>query len=472
MKKGQSLLEVVIALALFAMGSAALFSLLMGQTTIVHTVERNARALASAEEGLEAVRAIRNSDWFALTDGTHGLSRAGAMWTLTPSPDTGNGITRTITVTSVDDTTKQVTASASWEAGSGRVRAVTLDTRLRDWRTIGQNGLSGDWTRPITLGTVDLGPGIQANGLAARNRIIYMVGSASSSAKPDFFVIDATDGAHPRVLGSVNTGRGLNEVAVGRNHAYAANRGDTNQLQIIDISNQAQPQLIANITPPGVGSDSDGLAMAINGATLYVGLDRNSGREFFIYDITNPASPVWRSSLEIDGDVNDIMIRGNYAYLASDNDESEFIIVDVRNPLAPTRIGAFDVPGGSEEGMGVDAHDDVGRTYLARTVGGNHATHHEFMIMNTSTVSAPALLGSLNLTSDVNAVRTIDTLSFLATSDSNNELKIYRTDNPSNITLWAQLNFPQVAADLDYERNILYAAVRSNDALRIITSSP
>ena len=38
--------------------------------------------------------------------------------------------------------------------------------------------------------------------------------------------------------------------------------------------------------------------------------------------------------------------------------------------------------------------------------------------------------------------------------------------------LHSSFNFPQVATGVDYEDNLVYVSVRSNDALRIITSSP
>ncbi len=70
----------------------------------------------------------------------------------------------------------------------------------------------------------------------------------------------------------------------------------------------------------------------------------------------------------------------------------------------------------------------------------------------------------------MNAVFAADTLAFFATSASNEEFKIVEASDPAALTPYGGLNFPQVAADLKFENNIIYAAVRSNDALRIITA--
>jgi len=110
------------------------------------------------------------------------------------------------------------------------------------------------------------------------------------------------------------------------------------------------------------------------------------------------------------------------------------------------------------------------KLYLGRLIGGNHIEHHEFHIFDISTSTAILDLGSKDIAANVNGVLTRDYLAFLATDDPNKELQIWEISNPANINLWASFNFPQVATDIDYEDNFVYVSVRSNDALRIITS--
>ena len=76
------------------------------------------------------------------------------------------------------------------------------------------------------------------------------------------------------------------------------------------------------------------------------------------------------------------------------------------------------------------------------------------------------------LAASLNDLVVRDYLAFLATSDSNRAFQVWNITDPSNITFWSSLQFPQVATGIDYEDNLVYVSVRSNDALRIITSSP
>ena len=71
---------------------------------------------------------------------------------------------------------------------------------------------------------------------------------------------------------------------------------------------------------------------------------------------------------------------------------------------------------------------------------------------------------------DVDAALAADSILFLGTANSNLEFQTYINSDPTNLVYYSGLNFPQVANDIVLENNIIYVAVRSNDALRIITS--
>jgi len=62
-QKGQSLLEVIIALAIFALISSALVSLSLGGFVGLEQGGEHMQAQALAQEGIEAVRSIRDRAW-------------------------------------------------------------------------------------------------------------------------------------------------------------------------------------------------------------------------------------------------------------------------------------------------------------------------------------------------------------------------------------------------------------------------
>jgi len=467
--KGQSLLEVIIALGLFAIAAGTVFILLGSQFKSLEIVRDGTQAISLAEEGLEAVRTIRDRDWDELDLGNHGLKMAENKWAFEGESDISNdGYSRSVSVSEISANEKLVTSTVTWTPSYLRNQTITLTSILSNWRNLAQPLLSGDWTSPQTLGSIQLGSGKTANGLAVRNSLVYIAASASSSAKDDFFVIDATVGWNPIIRGYTNTGPGLNSVVISGDYAYVSNRDNNAQLQVLNIANPDNPFLVSSTKL--TGNSDIGQGIAVSGNYVYIGTEKDSGKEFFVVDVANPANPIVRGSLEIDGDVNDIFVFGERVFLATSKDSGEFIVINATDPLNPVQTAAIDILGNSEEGMGIYVNSQDNRAYLARSEGGGHDEHHEIAIVNVTNADAPNLLGSLNFEADVNGIFAADNLAFLATGEPNQEFQIFEVSDPQNMTYYSGLNFPEMATDIAFENNVIYVSVRSNDHLRIITS--
>lgn len=475
-RAGQSLIEILMGVALMAMGISFATILIYGGQNVLIDRGNSLEARSLAEEGLDAARSIGARSWANLTNGTYGLNFANNKWSFSSGADYRNIFTRKVTVSDIGQDEKQIASDVTWSANAklGEVKFVTI---LTNWKNAiappdpgdtGGTGIAGDWQNPITLGSVDLGAGESATDLDVESKIVYMTAQASSQAKPDFFIVDATDGQHPFIASSLDTGPGLLSLDASTNYAYAGNNNTSGQLQVINISNKNSPVLTKSFTLSGVsGSGAVGNTVFYANSKIYVGTKKATGPEFHVIDVSNPASPSELGSLEINANVNAIYVSGNVAYLAT-SDTQELKVLDVSNPGSMTQIGFFDAPGESEDGKAIDL---VGtKLYLGRLVGGNHPNHHEFHIIDVSSSTSPQNLGSVDLATDLNDLKVRDNLAFLATSDPNKEFQIWDISNPSNITMYSSFNFPQVATGIDYENNIIYVSVRSNDGLRIITS--
>jgi hypothetical protein len=71
------------------------------------------RAISIAEEGLEAVRNIRDDSFSNLVVGTHGINNSEGEWQFSGSSDSVDIYTRTVTVSDINSDTKQVTSAVS-----------------------------------------------------------------------------------------------------------------------------------------------------------------------------------------------------------------------------------------------------------------------------------------------------------------------------------------------------------------------
>lgn len=130
---GFVLIEVILASALFALLILACsVAILSGQEASVLGGNRT-RAVFLAEEGLEAVRNIRDEDSAALTNGPHGLMVAGGVWTFSGAEDVTGIYTRVMTISDADTGSKEVTSRVTWQQNAQRAGEVTIVSRLSEW---------------------------------------------------------------------------------------------------------------------------------------------------------------------------------------------------------------------------------------------------------------------------------------------------------------------------------------------------
>ncbi len=150
---GQSVVEVVVALAIFVFMAAALGSLLLGGFSSLERSTQLIEARALAQEGIEAVRAIRNRDWNELAYSRSGVEVSGGRWVFSGEGtiDSVGQFERTIDFTPVyrdaagniaaagdpgaarDASSTKMTVEVSWEAGPGIDSAVGQTAYLIDY---------------------------------------------------------------------------------------------------------------------------------------------------------------------------------------------------------------------------------------------------------------------------------------------------------------------------------------------------
>lgn len=137
-KKGFSLVEALLAVTIFALLTTAIVGgILYGQESTALSGTRT-RANFIAEEGLEAVRSMRDSTVALPTDSapTYGLTSASNKWAFSGIQDVVDGLfTRKVTVSTVDANTKKVSVNVSWQQNTQRAGNVLLESQLTNWKT-------------------------------------------------------------------------------------------------------------------------------------------------------------------------------------------------------------------------------------------------------------------------------------------------------------------------------------------------
>ena len=132
--KAFSLVEVLLSGAVFALLVTALVGAYLYGEESTALAGNRARAVFLAEEGLEAVRNIRDADFANLSNGTYGLAVSGGQWSFSGSSDTSGMFTRTVTISSAGTNRKDVAVSVSWQQNAGRTGQVSLVSRFTGWQ--------------------------------------------------------------------------------------------------------------------------------------------------------------------------------------------------------------------------------------------------------------------------------------------------------------------------------------------------
>jgi len=150
--KGQSIIEVIVAMAIFIIIASSSVIAVLGSFSTTRLAEEETQAALFATEGLEAAQSIRNQDWDNLTTGDHGLVNASSIWAFSGTSDDPNGsdkFTRTIAVAdverdesgdvvesdgTVDEDTKKITATITWNFTPTRENTVEMVTYLTNWQ--------------------------------------------------------------------------------------------------------------------------------------------------------------------------------------------------------------------------------------------------------------------------------------------------------------------------------------------------
>ena len=140
LKKGFSLLELVLAIAIFALSSVATGYLIIDANAATDANSKKVTATLLAREGIEAVRSIRDASGFSAisgaNSGTHGLAFSSTTWAFASTSDvSADGVyTRVITLGVGSDAKTEIATSTVSAISGSRTIATTLVTQFTAWR--------------------------------------------------------------------------------------------------------------------------------------------------------------------------------------------------------------------------------------------------------------------------------------------------------------------------------------------------
>jgi|GEM_PF-2439780 len=203
-ERGQSLVEVLVALGVFVVGIASVGFLIMDAGATSSESLEQTKAILFAREGVAAVRSMRDGDFDNITAGIHGLALSGGAWTFSGTEDFSGVFARQVTVTDIDSDTKQIDSRVSWNVLGGRAVSYTLTDYLTDWSQT--QGAAGQFSADTS------GAALNSTGTILQGITISNMGSTA-------ITIDRM------IVSWVNAARRLNRIYIGGNRVYNSSQG-------------------------------------------------------------------------------------------------------------------------------------------------------------------------------------------------------------------------------------------------------
>lgn len=384
-QQGISIVEVLLAITVFGMLVTAIGGAIMYGRTATGSSANRQQANMLAEEGLEAVRNIRDANFSNLADGTYGLTQSNSQWALSGTPDTTGSFTRQITISGSGTNRKDVASKVSWQqGGQSGSSETTITTRLTNWFST----IAKSWTKPTVESTVDASGTNDAIKVDTQGDYVYLV---RNDGTPDFLIYNISTPTNPVLVGSLSLTGAPTNVFVSGNYAYVTNTSDSAELNIINITNPAAPSLVSNYNAAGT---ADGKGVFVSGNYAYVVRAANSANnEFVILNITAPATPTRVSGYNLNVNMNEVYVNGTVAYVATGSDTQEVLVINLSVLSLLTLGTSINLPGTTD----------------ATTIAGlgNNIIIGQGTVLHTASLLLaliPALSGSVTLTNPINDV--------------------------------------------------------------------
>lgn len=485
--RGVSLIEILLAIVIISLGITGATTIAMGSQESIRDAGLSQAALYKVDEGLEKTFASLKGDWSSLA----------------ASAILSDGIyDKEVTVTDISECMKQVESRADWDVPqrSQDASLITLFTSVEEAKKLGGDCNTtppGLWGNPDFYNNPEvIHPGSIANDLdALKNNkgTFVLIASTKDGTHDTFWVVDVSDPDNPVTVAQYDNDDDLYAIdaySVGDiTYAFTATASSTAQLQVMEVDFSSYPGSGPTITRiateqlPGVGNSyPQGRSIYYFDGRAYVGTYETSGPELHVYDVSNPSTPIHLGAVELNTNVEGMVVRSTYAYLATSDNDSELCIIDVSDPSSMS--DCEDVTGmqfntaGNQDGTAIEVLGN--RVYLGRE---RVSSGNDFYVFDVSDPVNVSALGSINLSlnpnTEVTGIKVSGNLAFLVTSDQNysgggGPFLVYDISDPSNISLVSTCakNFSEKSTGIDYLDETVFVSNESNDALRIMFPSP
>jgi Tfp pilus assembly protein PilV len=447
---GFSVVEVIVAMALVMLIVPALAAAILYLHSLIIDAGLQRQAVTLTRQGLEEAKA--------------GLRKGSStIKSLTKNDST---FQTTVTIEPVHAAAWQLTSTTTWLSSRKIAQQTTLTTLITDALTASYTQFCPlqqvEWNHGSVFASLDFADQLILTSIAVRNGYAYLTINSAAESASDLFIVDISDPAHPTPISSLHTGPGLSTITVIGTLAYVGNTSINGQLQIIDVANPRSPFLKHTYKLPGNYTDNTTVTQSLtyDKGLVYLGTQKSEIAEVHIIDVRNLSEIKELGSWELDTRVNAIVVKGDYAYIASPANE-ELKVLNITDPGNLRQVGGFDAPQVQGNGKSLSLTHDL--LFMGRTVGNSE-------LYTIGIAAAPQLdiINQANVDSSINSIASTAKHLFLGTIDANQEIQVWDNTNLMQLKLVRGINVSGTVTGLACSTNELYVVASSPNRLYVI----
>lgn len=221
MKKGFTLIEIIISLSIFGIFVALFFNFFYMNRNSYENVSTNNKALLIASEGIEATRFLSDLNYVNLINGDHGLEISGGTWNFNGISDSNGVFERTINISDLSTDVKKIQSKVTYEL-FGQQKEISLYTYLSDWNRELPASLCLPQNTSLNL---DTSVANLSNGGTSLNSI-YLEDIASDC---DLVITDIVVSWNPN-----NPKTQFNEIIIDGNTVWSGSKNRNSSVDIVD----------------------------------------------------------------------------------------------------------------------------------------------------------------------------------------------------------------------------------------------
>jgi len=272
---------------------------------------------------------------------------------------------------------------------------------------------------PNLAGIFNAPTGADGTGVTVSGNTAFLVTNNNTTGPGfEFYVVDITNKSSPSQIGGLNLNAAARDVSVFGNYIYIASTHNSQELQVINVSNPVASSFADTLDLAG---NTDGRSVYVDSSTVYL-----SNNRLNIIDASNPNNVVLISNPNFTGTQLAVYAAGNFAFLGSSEAGAQFKVIDVTNQTNPTLFGSASLGG---NGLGVHVLGDY-----AFVISANDTA--EFQIIRGGIPGNPYQTGGVfeSQTFDAGAAVSFNYLSINKSEPAGTSISTQIAINTDNIT--------------------------------------